>query len=134
MANLLDYVGADSRVGQKNNIWALFLFFFYNAGEGTFSELSPSRITFSGNTTSLGRTEPFNLQVELLSNTRCNVIFQGAARNIPYRIQDNTFYADLSTDALFIMSRYNNSETFVSVSVLTGDGGATSTTYHIQPV
>jgi len=74
MANLLDYVGTNSRVGGKNNIWRSFIF-FYQVGEGTFSDLSPNRISFSGVLSTPFITENFNLQVELLSNTQCNVRF-----------------------------------------------------------
>lgn len=134
MASVLDFVGTDSRVGKSNNIWTSYYLFFMNAGEGAYIELSPDRVTFSGSTTFMGITEKIYVQVELLSNTRCNVIFKGASRNIPYRIQNNIFEARLSTDVLFSMSRYNTAETRIKLTVYSKDGEAAYITYHIQQI
>lgn len=134
MASLLDYVGTDSRVGRRNNIWTSNHLFFMNTGEGIYSELSPDRVTFSGNTTFMGITERIYLQVELLSNTKCNVIFKSTSRNIPYQTQNNIFVASLYSNVFLSMSRYNTIETQVRVTVYSEAGEVTDTTYHIQLV
>lgn len=134
MISLLDYVGTESRVGKKNNIWSEFIFWF-NSGEGSFTELSPNKISFSGSSTFLLKTTSFILQVELLSETRCNVRFLGDSFNsVPYSLDGDIFVANLPEFITLFITRYNRVETEITRTIVPPGGQYLSATWHIQPV
>lgn len=135
MISLLDYVGTGSRVGRKNIIWTKVIFFFSNAGEGFFSQLSPDRIIFSGYISSLPGVEALKLDIRLLNDRLCDVTFGAeTTRNAPYFTEDNTFVVDIPRGYTIRMSRYNVEETDLNLYTFGSIEPPVYGTYHFQPV
>lgn len=142
MADLRDYVGTGSRVGRRLNIWQnaplpYGTYAFSIVGNGSFTELTSNRVNFTGPASLFGRDYTFVFRVVLLSDTRCNVTWNGTDfNNIPYQIINNQFEAERAigyfSRQVFQMSRYNQTETRISV-ISDNPGNFFEMQYHLQP-